>query len=169
MDRRAKHSGPDSGPDSGHDSGHDGAKDTVHGSVQARPLPPEGMHAVLAFSAVPLFLGALLSDWAYAQSHEIQWANFAAWLNAGGLVVGGLALVWAVVAVLGSRAAGHRRSVVYLMLLLASFAIGFVNALIHAKDGWAAMPAGLALSAAVLLLAAAASVTGLAALHRRVA
>jgi uncharacterized membrane protein len=127
------------------------------------------MHAVLAFSALPLFLGALLSDWAYARSYEVQWTNFASWLIAGGLVLAGLALLWAALDVLLSSARRHRRGVIYLLSLLSSFVLGFINALVHAKDGWAAMPAGLVLSVVVLLLVAAASLTGLADLRRRTA
>jgi len=125
------------------------------------------MHAVLAFSALPLFLGALLSDWAYASSYEVQWTHFASWLIAGGLVLAGLALLWAAVDVLRSGATRHRRGAIYLLLLLASFVLGLVNALVHARDAWAAMPAGLVLSAVVLLLAAAASAMGLSGLYRR--
>jgi uncharacterized membrane protein len=127
------------------------------------------MHATLAFSALPLFLGALLSDWAYARSYQVQWTNFASWLIAGGLVLAGLALVWAGVDVLRSSARRHGRALVYVLLLLLSFGLGFVNALIHAKDGWAAMPTGLVLSAVVLVFAAAASVVGLMSLRRRAA
>ena len=126
------------------------------------------MHAVVAFSALPLFLGALLSDWAYARTAEVQWTNFASWLIAGGLVFAGIALLWAAVDVLRAGAGRHRRGVWYLLLLLASCVLGFVNALVHAKDGWAAMPSGLVLSAVVLLLAAAASGLGLVSLRRRV-
>lgn len=119
------------------------------------------MHAVLAFSALPLFLGALLSDWAYARSFQVQWTNFASWLIAGGLVIAGLALLWALVDVLRSRANRHLRNGLYLLLLLASFVLGFINALVHARDAWAAMPTGLVMSAAVLVIAAVASLTGL--------
>lgn len=125
------------------------------------------MHNVIAFSSVPLFIGALLSDWAYASSYEIQWTNFASWLLAGGLLLAGLALLWAVVDLLRSHTARHRRGFIYLLLLLATFALGFVDALVHAKDGWAAMPTGLILSAAVVALAAAASAVGLVGWHRR--
>ena len=127
------------------------------------------MHAVLAASALPLFLGALFSDWAYAQSYQVQWTNFASWLIAGGLVLAGLALLWAAVDVLRSSATRHRSGTIYVLLLLASVVLGFVNALIHARDGWAAMPAGLVLSVLVVLLAAAASVSGLVGLGRRTA
>ena len=127
------------------------------------------MHAVLVFSSVPLFLGALLSDWAYSSSHQIQWVNFAAWLIVGGMLIAGPALLWGAVDVLRSSAGRHRRGLVYLTLLLATVVVGFINALIHAKDGWAAMPTGLILSAVVVLLAAAASAVGLAGPLRRTA
>lgn len=127
------------------------------------------MHAVIAFSALPLFLGALLSDWAYSRSYEIQWTNFASWLIAAGLVLAGLALLWGTVDVLRSRAMRQHRGVAYLLLLLATVVIGFVNALIHARDGWATMPMGLILSVVVLLLVAAASAVGLARLPGRTA
>ncbi|MDR7335292.1 hypothetical protein [Roseateles asaccharophilus] len=120
------------------------------------------MHAVIAISALPLFLGALLSDWAYSASFQPQWINFASWLIAGALVLAGLALAWALVDVLRRRA-----NVVYLLLLLATFVLGFVNALIHARDAWATMPTGLALSAVVLVLAAVAGGMGLAGWRRR--
>lgn len=126
------------------------------------------MHAVLAFSALPLFLGALLSDWAYFKSHQVQWTNFASWLIAGALVVAGLALLWALIDVLRSRATRHRGGTIYLLLLLASFILGFFNALVHARDAWGAMPEGLVLSAIVLVLAAAATFAGLT-LRRRTA
>ncbi|RZL04662.1 MAG: hypothetical protein EOP40_21625 [Rubrivivax sp.] len=125
------------------------------------------MHAVLAFSALPLFLGALLSDWAYSSSYQVQWLNFASWLMAGGLLLAGLALAWAAVSVLRTRAPGHRGGVAYLLLLLATFVVGCFNALVHARDGWATMPTGLLLSGVVLVLAAVASMMGLVALRRR--
>ena len=127
------------------------------------------MHAVLAFSCVPLFLSSLISDWAYFRSHQIQWVNFAAWLIAGGLLIVGPVLLWGAIDLLWSRGTRHRRSVVYLSLLLATFVVGFLNALVHAKDGWAAMPTGLILSALVVVLALMASVVGLADPLRRTA
>lgn len=127
------------------------------------------MHAILASSSVPLFLGALLSDWAYFGNQEIQWVNFAAWLIAGGLLLAGPALLWGAVDVLRSSANRHRQGLIYLTLLLATFVLGFINALVHGKDGWAAMPTGLILSAVVVVLVAAASVFGLARFSRRTA
>mgnify|MGYP007026474366 FL=1 len=63
---------------------------TTHPDYRYRPGP---LHAMLLAGTVPLFLGALLSDIAYYNSFQIQWANFAAWLIAGGLLFAGLALL----------------------------------------------------------------------------
>jgi uncharacterized membrane protein len=119
------------------------------------------MHANLAFSALPLFAGALLSDWAYAQTEQVQWTNFAAWLIAGGLLLAALALLWGAVDTLRLRAMRHRRAWLPLVLLLAGVVLGFVNALVHAQDAWASMPSGLVLSFIVFVLVAAASVMAL--------
>lgn len=111
----------------------------------------------------------MLSDYAYAHNFEVQWVNFASWLIAAGVIFAGLALLWGAVDVLSSRARRHNRGVIYLVLLLATFVLSFINALVHAKDGWAAMPTGLILSAVVLVLAAVASAFGLASMPRRTA
>ena len=59
---------------------------------RTRPKLLHPVHAILLASTLPLFLGALLSDWAYSSSYQIQWLNFASWLIAGALVLCGLAL-----------------------------------------------------------------------------
>lgn len=125
---------------------------------RAYPRPLHPLHAVLLAGTVPLFLGALLSDWAYSASYEIQWKNFASWLIVGGLVFAGFALLAALIGLLRGRR--RRRSIVYVLLLLAAFLLGFVNALVHAKDAWATMPEGLILSAIVTLLVLAATWLG---------
>ena len=121
------------------------------------------VHAVLLAGTIPLFLGGMLSDIAYSSSYHIQWSNFASWLIAGGLVFGAFALVWAVVDLFR---AGGRRALVYIVLLLATWCLGFINALIHAKDAWASMPTGLILSVIVTVLACAATWAGFARLGR---
>lgn len=118
------------------------------------------LHAVLLAGMLPLFLGALLSDIAYSRSYEIQWTNFASWLIAGALVFCGFALLWAVVDLLRVDQRG-RRSWLYVSLLLGTFLLGFVDALIHAKDAWASMPEGLIVSMIVALFAVAAIWIGL--------
>ena len=124
-------------------------------------LPTPGpLHATLLAGTVPLFLGALLSDIAYTQTYQIQWANFASWLIAGALIFGGFALLFALVNLLrAERKAGQPTR--YVLLLLATWILGLVNAFQHAKDAYASMPTGLVLSAIVMLLTLAATWTGL--------
>ena len=116
-----------------------------------KPLHP--LHAILLAFPFPLFLGALLSDLAYRSSFHVQWANFSSWLIAGGLLGGGFALLWALVNLFRWGTARKGRPIVYCVVLLAMWLLGFVNALVHAKDAWATMPEGLYLSAIAALLA----------------
>ena len=136
--------------------------------VRSRVTRLHPVHAVLLASALPLFLGALLSDIAYAQSYEIQWTNFSSWLIVGGLVFAGLALLWATVDLFRADVHGRLGLLLYWLLLLAAFLLGLAHALIHAKDGWASMPAGLLLSIAVAVFTAGAVGLGFARLGSRV-
>jgi uncharacterized membrane protein len=114
---------------------------------------------VLLAGTVPLFLGVLLSDLAYSMSYEVQWKNFASWLLVGGLVFGGFTLLWAVIDIL--RAALRSiRQISYVVLLLVLWVLGFIDALLHAGDAWASMPAALNVSAIVAVLALAATWLG---------
>lgn len=115
-------------------------------------------HAVLLAGALPLFLGAMLSDIAYARSYQIQWTNFASWLLAGALVVSAGALLWALVGLSRGRRGG--RWLAYVLVVAATWVLGFVDALVHARDAWATMPTGLVLSVIVAALACVATWLG---------
>lgn len=117
-------------------------------------------HVFVLAGSVPLFLGALLSDVAYARSYQIQWSNFASWLIAGALVFAGLAMLWALIDIFRARQR-NQREILYFFLLLVTCVLGFINALIHARDAWAIMPASLVLSVIVALLVCAAAWVGL--------
>ena len=131
--------------------------DTVN---RPRPRPLHPVNAFLVSATATLFLGALLSDLAYAMSYQVQWTNFASWFIASGLVFGGVVLLFALV---GLRHADRRGRdyLLYCGLLLATWVLALLNALMHAKDVWAMMPEGLILSVIVLLLAGAAAWIGL--------
>ncbi len=117
------------------------------------------LHAVLLSGSFALFLGALLSDIAYAKTFHIQWSNFASWLIVGGLIFSGVALVFAI----ADLCRAHRRVpgiAAYTILLAATWLVGLFNALMHARDAWAMMPGGLILSTIGTLLAALATWVG---------
>lgn len=110
------------------------------------------IHGVFLAGMVPLYLGGLLSDIAYANSYQIQWTNFASWFVAGGNFFAGCALLWAIV----NLTREYYRNAPSFFLTLGigmTWLLGFLNSLIHAKDAWASMPTGLVLSIVVLLLA----------------
>ena len=121
---------------------------TAYPLHRCRPGP---LHAILLAGAVPLFLGALLSDIAYAKTYQVQWSNFASWLIAGGLLFAGLALLFALVNLVRAERKGGRPAL-YFVLLLVTWVLGLVGAFEHAKDAWAMMPSGLVLSAIVTVL-----------------
>ncbi len=123
-------------------------------------------HAALLAGTVPLFLGILLSDIAYARSYQIQWSNFASWLLVGALVLAGFTLLWAVIDLFRADRRGGR-PLVYMLLVLATWIFGFINALIHAKDAWAIMPTSVILSVIVSVLACAATWVGFSNLRAR--
>jgi uncharacterized membrane protein len=117
------------------------------------PLHP--VHAVLLAGIAPLFLGALLSDIAYSQTYELQWKNFASWLIPGGLIFAGFALLWGLIELVRADRRG-RQPVLYVVVLLSAWILGFINALVHARDAWASMPTALILSVIVAVLSIAA-------------
>ncbi|WP_373475582.1 DUF2231 domain-containing protein [Sphingorhabdus sp.] len=108
-----------------------------------KPLHP--VHLILIVAALSLFTGALVSDFAYISSYQVQWTNFASWLIAAGLVFCGVAIIWTFVE-LFRKDRVRERPLLALLLLVATWLAAFINALVHAKDAWASMPLGLILS-----------------------
>lgn len=127
-------------------------------------IPPGMLHPIhgaLLAGAFPLYLGGLLSDYAYSSTYHVQWTNFASWLIAGGLVFNGLALLWSLIRLIIAR---HRNGIMvaHAFLLLITWVLGFYNSLIHAKDAWATMPTGMVLSIIVVIFACASTWVGFA-------
>ena len=109
------------------------------------------LHAVFLAGTIPLFLGAALSDFAYVSSFHIQWSNFSSWLIVGGMVFATIALLFSIIDLFRPRRR-VRSLVLYTVLLLVAWILGFINSLIHAQDAWESMPTGLILSVVVTVL-----------------
>ncbi|WP_293777629.1 DUF2231 domain-containing protein [uncultured Oxalicibacterium sp.] len=127
----------------------------MYSSASATPFyyrHPGPLHAILLAGIVPLFLGGLLGDIVYYKTYQIQWINFASWLNAGGLLFCGLALLCALGQLFTASRKGGR-PLAQVLLLAVTWVLGLFNAFEHAKDAWAAMPSSLILSAIVAILA----------------
>ncbi|QBX37406.1 hypothetical protein E4M02_01585 [Brevundimonas sp. S30B] len=116
------------------------------------------LHGILLAFPIALFTSAIASDVAYLNTGEMQWTNFSSWLIAGGLLFAGLVLLWAIAdAVRSRKTGGLTRSLIYLIILIIMFVLGFINALHHSRDAWSSVGAvGLTLSILTALLAVAA-------------
>ena len=125
--------------------------------------PSRGIHlfhaAVLA-GALPLFLGALLADYVYWTSYLIQWSDFASWLLVGAMVLASVAVICEIFALFRGG-----RGVVYILVLAATWVVGFFDALHHARDAWGIMPTALVLSLAAAVLALVATWIGFSSLR----
>jgi uncharacterized membrane protein len=126
--------------------------------VYRQPIHP--LHAIFLAFPLPLYLTALLSDWAYQKSFQIQWINFSQWAMVGALLLGGFALLWSLVDLIRSPPVYKQRHATYFILLLLTFVFGFIDELIHAKDAFATMPVGLYMSLIATVLALIASWIG---------
>ncbi|MCC4233898.1 hypothetical protein LL253_14550 [Sphingobium soli] len=106
---------------------------------------------------VAMFPAALASDITYLNSAEIQWTNFSAWLITGGLLGGGFALIWSIVALLRRKGSARSRLAIVSVLLLMMMIAGLINAFQHSRDGWSSVgTTGLILSIISSILAVAA-------------
>jgi uncharacterized membrane protein len=130
----------------------------THSTARAARAPLSiGDHPIYsALLPVPIvcFIGALLTDAAYASAPDMMWLNFSSWLLLAGLVAGGIAGVLLIVELF--RAGSGRRGAltIHFVLLLAAWVVEVFNSFIHARDGWTAVvPTGITLSAIAVLLA----------------
>ncbi|MGY4480007.1 DUF2231 domain-containing protein [Bradyrhizobium sp. USDA 3364] len=112
------------------------------------------IHPMLVPFPIACFVGTLVTDIAYWQTAEMQWANFSAWLLFAGLIMGGLAAIAGLIDFLSNRLI---RGLTYawlhmignvIVMLLALF-----NAFIHSRDAWTSVvPTGLVLSVLTVLV-----------------
>ncbi|WP_174291922.1 DUF2231 domain-containing protein [Sphingomonas bacterium] len=120
-------------------------------SLAGQPLRP----LLEAFPAV-CFTGALVNDIAYADTADMQWANFSVWLLTAGLVMGGLTVLAALIDFFGdARLRTIPATVLHGIGLVTAMVVALVNAFVHSRDGWTSVvPTGLVLSIVTVLLMA---------------
>jgi uncharacterized membrane protein len=112
------------------------------------------IHAMFVPFPIVCFVGALVTDIAYANSANIQWSNFSAWLIAVGTLFAGIAAVFgAIDFFFGNR--GDRPTIGWIHMIgnLALFVVALFNNFVHARDGWTSVvPTGLILSIITVLI-----------------
>lgn len=112
------------------------------------------LHPMLVGFPITCFVGALITDIAYAQTANIMWSNFSIWLITAGLAFGALAAAAGLVDYLSSRRVrAHRSATLHMILNIGVMVIELFNAFVHSRDGWTSVvPTGLTLSAISVLL-----------------
>jgi len=118
-------------------------------SVAGHPI-----HPMLVPIPIACYLGALATDIAYANTAEMQWSNFSAWLLLVGIVFTVLAAVAGLIDVLGEprirslAAAWVHAGGNVIVLVLAIF-----NSFMHTHDAYTSVvPTGLTLSVITVLI-----------------
>lgn len=139
--------------------------------VAPRPTIWRPIWGILNAFPLALFTTALVTDLAYVNTAQIQWSNVSVWLIAGGLFMGGFAILAALLCVLFRRGSlGGRRAALFAALTVLAWLLAFLNALIHSRDGWTSvMWSGLALSLVTTVLVLITSWIGYSDITKRVA
>jgi uncharacterized membrane protein len=146
------------------------ARDLTDPDLRARDaVVPAPLHPAVMWVPITCLVGTLLTDIAYAETAEMQWANFSAWLITAGTILGWLSCIAGIVDLVGRRYAtapvpGWAYAVgIVIVMILATF-----NMLIHTRDAWTSVvPWGLTLSIVTVVLLVITTTIGWLALYRR--
>lgn len=116
---------------------------------RVRPL----LHPGFVGAGAALLIAAFVTDYMYYTTSLMQWANFSAWLIAGGLVVALIAAIFLLIDfLLGRTGPLHKAEFIGLVIVAI---LSIFNVLVHSRDAWTSVvPTGITLSAicAILLL-----------------
>jgi uncharacterized membrane protein len=118
-------------------------------SVAGHPI-----HPMLVPIPIACFVGALVTDIAYAQTAEMQWTNFSAWLLLAGIVFAVLAAIAGMVDVLAEpRIRRLRPAWIHVIGNVTVLVLAIINSLVHTHDAYTSVvPTGLVLSVITVLL-----------------
>ena len=121
--------------------------------ITAQTYAPHPVHALLGAYPLAFFTAALVTDVTYAETAQMQWANFSVWLIAGGVVMGFVAAVAGIVDAVITRAPRRPSSSLHSILTIVTLVMAIVNGFIHSRDAWTSVvPTGLILSAITAIL-----------------
>jgi uncharacterized membrane protein len=112
------------------------------------------LHALLVPIPMTCFLGTLVTDIAYAETANMQWANFSAWLLTAGLIVALFAVIAGFIDFLGDRRIRDLRAVwIHAIGNAVALILAIVNAFVHSRDAYTSVvPTGLILSILTVLI-----------------
>jgi uncharacterized membrane protein len=112
------------------------------------------LHPMLIPIPIACFVGTLLTDLTYWKTANMQWAVMSSWLLTVGLVVALFAVIAGFIDFLGDRRIRNLRAVwIHAGGNALALVLSIFNAFIHSRDGYTSVvPAGLILSALVVLI-----------------
>jgi uncharacterized membrane protein len=112
------------------------------------------IHPMLVSFPIVCFVGALVTDIAYASTAEMMWADFSAWLLAVGMITGVLAAIVGLIDFFSNRLIRtHGLAWLHMIGNLVVLLLALLNTLVHTRDAWTSVvPLGLTLSAIVVLI-----------------
>jgi uncharacterized membrane protein len=112
------------------------------------------IHPMLVPIPIVCFIGALVTDIAYAVTAEMMWSDMSSWLLLVGLVFGVLAAIAGLTDFLGNRLIRSRSPAwPHMIGNLVVLVLAFFNVLVHTRDAWTSvMPTGLILSIITVLI-----------------
>lgn len=120
-------------------------------SIAGHPI-----HPMLVPIPMTCFIGALVTDLAYAATYDFTWATFSVWLLTAGLIVAVFAGIAGAIDYFGNRrihSIGMAK--VHVIGNIVALILAIVNAFVHSRDGYTAVvPTGLTLSILTVLILA---------------
>jgi uncharacterized membrane protein len=123
----------------------------LRATVQVARQP---IHPMFVPFPIVCFVGALVTDIAYASTAEMMWADFSAWLLVVGMITGVLAAIAGLIDFFGNRLIRtHGLAWLHMIGNVVVLLLALLNTLIHTRDAWTSVvPLGLTLSAIVVLI-----------------
>jgi len=112
------------------------------------------LHVMLVPIPIACFVGTLLTDLAYWQTANMQWANMSAWLLTVGLVVSVFVVLFGAIDFFGDRRIRDLRTAwIHALGNGLALILSIFNAFIHSRDAYTSVvPEGLILSALTVLI-----------------
>jgi uncharacterized membrane protein len=112
------------------------------------------IHPMLIPVPIVCFIGALVTDIAYAVTAEMMYADFSAWFLLVGIVFGVLAAIAGLTDFIGNRLIRQQTPAwPHLIGNAIVLVLAFFNNLVHTRDAWTSvMPTGLVLSIVTVLI-----------------
>lgn len=122
--------------------------------TNAKRVAGNTLYALLACVPSACFTGAFITDVAYWESANMQWANFSVWLLTVGLLIAVFAVLVGVADFLMDRRIGApKTAIAYAAGNATAIGLAIVNAFVHSRDAWTSVvPDGLILSALTVLV-----------------